>query len=298
MKDFSGVSDLLTKLYNDKSLFVDFLLEYRNGGYHCLDGIVDQEMTTYGEWAFDYRHVFALAILSLIKSRTAEADANDVSSFINSFSEEFTTQLNRELKRFKKSMKKEYADVFPLIKTFLGSAQSGDQQQSQKKKDLSKTKSSQSDENVDDYLRNDWMLVGEMYMDERKIGREPLFVYMPNKKLPVSTSSGATWTTQKEYGQKYANLKLDIIKRTYIFEADQLGEALIPVASFTKQLEVGKDLFAMLASPGKPILKISVWFDLKISASGKCEVSNVEWKYEKKWPESGYEPSDYFMEYP
>ena len=94
MNDYRNINELLTNTKANKSAFVDYLLEYVDGDYHCLDKIADNEIFAFSSFAFKFKHIFALAILLKIHEKI------DTSNYTNSFSEEFQTIIQQEYEEF------------------------------------------------------------------------------------------------------------------------------------------------------------------------------------------------------
>lgn len=290
-KDFNSIEDLITKTEGNKSAFVDYLLEYLDGDYHCLDKIVGKEIALYFEWASNYKHLFSLTILCIIGSKLKEKTDNDIVSFIDSFTKEFCQELEKEWVKFKKTNKKDSNQILTFTKSYIdfGSCV----------RDKSRLDYKNSVDIIEDSDKErEWKLVAALYVDNKIVGREILCFVNPEEGLPITKRAWPTWKTPKEYRQKYVDLRMEIFKVEENYSTGKREEILKHVIDFSHRLLVKKDYWAMFASSGKPILSISAIMNVTITPEENCIIETPEWRYEKKWPEGQYEPSEQFFDYP
>lgn len=90
MTDFKNISDLISSTEANKSAFVDYLLEYVEGDYQCLDGSASNEILAFSSFALKFKHIYALAILLKLQ------EATDTSNFAKAFSDEFQINIKKE----------------------------------------------------------------------------------------------------------------------------------------------------------------------------------------------------------
>lgn len=90
MNDYKDINDLISSTETNKSAYVDYLLEYAEGDYHCLDGSADNEILAFSSFALKFKHVYALAILLKLQETT------DTSKFAKAFSDEFQINIKIE----------------------------------------------------------------------------------------------------------------------------------------------------------------------------------------------------------
>lgn len=90
MNDYKDINDLISSTEANKSAYVDYLLEYAEGDYHCLDGSADNEILAFSSFALKFKHVYALAILLKLQETT------DTSKFAKAFSNEFQINIKIE----------------------------------------------------------------------------------------------------------------------------------------------------------------------------------------------------------
>lgn len=290
-KDFNSVEDLIRKTEGNKSAFVDYLLEYLDGDYHCLDKIAGKEIALYFGWASNYKHLFSLTILCIIESRLKKKADNNISSFIKSFTKEFSQELDKEWEKLKKSNKKDSKQILNFTNSYFDFS------------NCERDKSSPDNKNNVDIFEDrdeerEWKLVADLFVDNRMVGREILCFVNPGEGLPVTKRAWPTWKTPKEYRQKYVDLRMVIFKVEDNYNSGKREEILKHVIDFSHRLLVKKDYWAMFASSGKPILSISAIMNVTITPEENCIIENLEWRYEKKWPEGQYEPSEQFFDYP
>lgn len=290
-KDFNSVEDLITRTEGNKSAFVDYLLEYLDGDYHCLDKIAGEEIALYSEWALNYKYLFSLMVLCIIDSRQKKKTDSNVAGFVNSFAKEFGQELKKEWIKFKKTNKKDIKQLLSFtISYFDFSHCEKDKSSFELKKNVNTI------DNCDE--EREWKLVADLYVDNRIIGREILCFVNPGDGLPVTHRAWPTWKTLKDYRQKYVDLRMVIFKVVDDYKSGRREEILKHIVDFSHRLLVKKDYFAMFASSGKPILSISAIMNVTITQEENCIIENPEWRYEKKWPDGQYEPSEQFFDYP
>lgn len=99
MKDFKDIQDLLNSTKHNKYAFVDYLLEYLDGDYHCLDFTVRSAIINNKDWSLKYKHLFSLMILKKIENSTTDSK-DDVTEFLNSFVRDFDGELRKEKCQF------------------------------------------------------------------------------------------------------------------------------------------------------------------------------------------------------
>ena len=90
MNDYKDINDLISSTEANKSAYVDYLLEYVEGDYHCLDGSADNEIFAFSSFALKFKHIYALATLLKLQ------EATDTSQFSKAFSDEFQINIKQE----------------------------------------------------------------------------------------------------------------------------------------------------------------------------------------------------------
>lgn len=94
MNDYKDLEELISQTETNKSAFVDYLLEYVDGDYHCLDGSADNEISAFSTFTHTFKHIYALAILLKLQEKF------DNSKFAMSFSDEFKNEIKLECEEF------------------------------------------------------------------------------------------------------------------------------------------------------------------------------------------------------
>ena len=90
MNDYKDINDLISSTDTNKSAYVDYLLEYAEGDYHCLDGSADNEILAFSSFAIKFKHIYALAILLKLQ------ESIDTSKFAKAFSYDFQIIIKKE----------------------------------------------------------------------------------------------------------------------------------------------------------------------------------------------------------
>lgn len=99
MKDFKDIQDLLNSTKHNKYVFVDYLLEYLDGDYHCLDFTARSVIIKNTNWSLKYKHLFSLMILKTIENSAIDIK-DDVTGFLNSFVQDYNKELRKEKCQF------------------------------------------------------------------------------------------------------------------------------------------------------------------------------------------------------
>lgn len=99
MKDYKDIQDLLNSTRRNKYAFVDYLLEYLDGDYHCLDFTVRNVLLENKDWSLKYKHLFSLLILKAIENSGIDIK-DDVRGYMDSFVRDYNNELRKEKCQF------------------------------------------------------------------------------------------------------------------------------------------------------------------------------------------------------
>lgn len=211
------------------------------------------------KWTPTHKYICLLLLLDYFESKSTKSI--DIELSTKSYIEEMKSELDLEKDRLCDKSAKEYESI---LSKFANKCDSND------------TINSKNTNNKDEIGIVALLLAYPCYFTSSS---RVLIKINGKGNLPLTKNVETSWELGKFHLGQTICFKLDIWKETY--NCNKI------ITSISRQYTVKRSFWERLISmSGKPTLEVTIKMDVNILNNGDCTVNNIQWNFEKLWPET------------
>lgn len=257
--DFFSATDFVTGQSLCLCSFLSAIFPGRNKNFKEVKDLGCECVPSLIKWEPAHQYLCLLLLLDFFESNSS--NKNDIGVLTKSFMEKVKTELDNEKDRLSNRSAKKYESLLSKITN----------------------KHTPNDGVVSRGLRNKdeveivaMLQANACYFTRR---RESIAI-IDKEKLPLVKSVDISWDIKNVHLGQTINFKIDITKEAY--------NCYEKIASISRQYTIKKSFWERLLSmSGEPkSLEVTTKMDIDILKNGNSEVNNIQWNFEKIWPET------------